>query len=201
MRLPTKPSQLPTSTAFLPMSLPMAMPVDRVCSLDLAVWMFSRSCMTFAGEKKWQPMTREGSLSTAAMSSMFRPLVFVQMSASGRMCFSISRKTSFFRSMISGTASMVMSTSLKSSKRKVGVMRPMSCLYFSSVMRPRLAWPCQSAAIFLTPSSSHSGFASFRTTGTPFSAKHMAMPPPMSPAPRMPTFFSAWGGDLTPGTF
>mmetsp|Transcript_116103 Transcript_116103/g.339455 ORF Transcript_116103/g.339455 Transcript_116103/m.339455 type:complete len:220 (+) Transcript_116103:1304-1963(+) len=51
------------------------------------------------------------------------------------------------------------------------------------------------------PSSSHSCLASLRTTGTPFSAKHMAIPPPMSPAPRMPTFFRGAGAADTPGTF
>mmetsp|Transcript_78934 Transcript_78934/g.218415 ORF Transcript_78934/g.218415 Transcript_78934/m.218415 type:complete len:348 (-) Transcript_78934:446-1489(-) len=179
----------------------MAMPVASVRSLAFAVRTFSRSCMTFAGEKKWHPMTREGSFSTEAMSSMLRPLVLVQMSASGRMCFSMSRKTCRLRSMISGTASITMSTSAKSSYFNVGVTRLMSCLNLASVMRPLWAWPCQRAAIFLTPSSSHSGLASFRTTETPFSAKHMAMPPPMRPAPNIPTFFSGAGGALTPGTF
>mmetsp|Transcript_10806 Transcript_10806/g.29381 ORF Transcript_10806/g.29381 Transcript_10806/m.29381 type:complete len:255 (-) Transcript_10806:745-1509(-) len=188
-------------TAFLPISLPMAMPVASVRSLASFVRMFSRSCMTLAGEKKWQPMHRDGSLRTAAMSSMLRPLVLVQMSASGRMCLSRSRKTCFFRSMISGTASMTMSTSPKSSYLKLGVTRPMSCLNLASVMRPLWAWPCQSAVIFFMPSSSHSCLASLMTTGMPFSAKHMAMPPPMSPAPRIPTFFSGAGAAETPGTF
>mmetsp|Transcript_112008 Transcript_112008/g.327557 ORF Transcript_112008/g.327557 Transcript_112008/m.327557 type:complete len:245 (+) Transcript_112008:1188-1922(+) len=70
----------------------------------------------------------------------------------------------------------------------------------SFVIFPFWAWPSQRALIFLTPSSNHSCFASFKTTGTPFCAKHMAIPPPMSPAPRMPIFFSGAAVAVMPGT-
>mmetsp|Transcript_99703 Transcript_99703/g.259926 ORF Transcript_99703/g.259926 Transcript_99703/m.259926 type:complete len:268 (+) Transcript_99703:1118-1921(+) len=201
MRLPTKPSQLPTMTAFLPMSFPIAMPVASVRSLECLVRMFSSSCITLAGEKKWQPITREGSFSTEAMSSMLRPLVLVHMKASGRMCFSMSRNTCFLRSMISGTASITMSTSEKSSYLSVGLMRSINFLNLSSEILPLFAWAPQSPWIFLSPSLNHSSLASFSTTGTPFSAKHMAMPPPISPAPRMPTFLMGAGLAVRPGTF
>mmetsp|Transcript_13518 Transcript_13518/g.27301 ORF Transcript_13518/g.27301 Transcript_13518/m.27301 type:complete len:248 (-) Transcript_13518:97-840(-) len=78
-------------------------------------------------------------------------------------------------------------------------MRPMRRSNSSFVILPFWAWPSQRPLIFLTPSSSHSCFASFRTTGTPFCAKHIAMPPPMSPAPRMPIFFRGAGAAVMPG--
>mmetsp|Transcript_17525 Transcript_17525/g.52720 ORF Transcript_17525/g.52720 Transcript_17525/m.52720 type:complete len:247 (+) Transcript_17525:1262-2002(+) len=80
-------------------------------------------------------------------------------------------------------------------------MRLMRALYCSSFMRPRLTCPCQRAAIFCMPASSHSCLASLRTMGIPFCAKHMAMPPPIRPAPRMPTFLMGSGLRFTPGTF
>ena len=64
-----------------------------VLGLLFAVRIFSKSCITFAGEKKCVPMTLVGSFSTAAMSSMFKPLVFVQMRQSGFVFFSMSKKT------------------------------------------------------------------------------------------------------------
>ena len=77
-----------------------------VLGLLFAVLIFSKSCITspalrelrlsrpaFAGEKKCVPMTLVGSFKTAAMSSMFRPLVLVQMRQSGFVFFSMSKKT------------------------------------------------------------------------------------------------------------
>mmetsp|Transcript_49233 Transcript_49233/g.88516 ORF Transcript_49233/g.88516 Transcript_49233/m.88516 type:complete len:202 (+) Transcript_49233:849-1454(+) len=77
----------------------------------------------------------------------------------------------------------------------------MYCWYFSLLKRPRFACPPQRSVIFFMPSSSHSFFASLRTTGMPFCTKHMAMPPPISPAPRMPIFLRGAGLSSTPGTF
>mmetsp|Transcript_37913 Transcript_37913/g.114529 ORF Transcript_37913/g.114529 Transcript_37913/m.114529 type:complete len:248 (+) Transcript_37913:1292-2035(+) len=79
-------------------------------------------------------------------------------------------------------------------------MRPRYSLALASAKRPRFTWPIQIAPMFFMPPSSHSCFASFSTTDTPFCTKQMAMPPPMSPAPTMPTFLMGAEVALLPGT-
>mmetsp|Transcript_130661 Transcript_130661/g.419035 ORF Transcript_130661/g.419035 Transcript_130661/m.419035 type:complete len:226 (+) Transcript_130661:1447-2124(+) len=56
------------------------------------------------------------------------------------------------------------------------------------------------AVMFFMPLSNHSCLASLRTTAIPFWTKQMAMPPPMSPAPTMPTFLMGAGFAVNPAT-
>jgi hypothetical protein len=60
MRLPTKPSQLPTSTGSLPMRLPNSVAVAIAGQEDFAPRTFSSSRITLAGEKKCIPTTSSG---------------------------------------------------------------------------------------------------------------------------------------------
>mmetsp|Transcript_89889 Transcript_89889/g.175958 ORF Transcript_89889/g.175958 Transcript_89889/m.175958 type:complete len:200 (+) Transcript_89889:418-1017(+) len=55
--------------------------------------------------------------------------------------------------------------------------------------------------IVFMPASSHSCFASFNTTCMPFCTQQIAMPPPISPAPKIPTFFRGAGAAFKPGIF
>ena len=60
MRLPTKPSQTPTSTGILPIFLLSDMTVA-ITSFSVALpRTFSSSFMTLAGEKKCMPITSPG---------------------------------------------------------------------------------------------------------------------------------------------
>mmetsp|Transcript_3828 Transcript_3828/g.8748 ORF Transcript_3828/g.8748 Transcript_3828/m.8748 type:complete len:236 (-) Transcript_3828:130-837(-) len=67
-------------------------------------------------------------------------------------------------------------------------------------MRPFFTWDIQMPATLFMPASSHSCFASLSTTCRPFCAQQMAMPPPMRPEPRIPTFLMGAGCALSPGT-
>ena len=71
--------------------------------------------ITFAGLKKWCPMTCSGRDVTEAISSILRVDVFDANTAPGLAIASISPKIFFLRSMSSKTASMTMSASAKPS--------------------------------------------------------------------------------------
>ena len=114
MRLPTKPSQLPTSTGIFSIRLPNAMTVA-MTSLAVALpRTFSISFMTLAGLKKWVPMTSWGRLVAAAISSMSRVEVLVASTAPGFITLSSSPKMVFFNSISSNTASITISADPKS---------------------------------------------------------------------------------------
>ena len=67
MRLPTKPSQTPTSTGILPIFLPSAIAVASTsCAVSLPRTI-SSSFMTLAGEKKCMPITSPRPLGEAAI--------------------------------------------------------------------------------------------------------------------------------------
>jgi hypothetical protein len=83
----------------------------------------SSSRMTFAGLKKWWPMTCWGRDVAEAIASMSSVEVFEARIASGRVTRSRSAKTRFFNSIPSKTASTTMSASLKPSKVSVGWIR------------------------------------------------------------------------------
>ena len=177
-------------------------PVANVLVLDLDVRTFSSSCITLAGEKKWVPMTREGSLSTAAISSMFSPLVLVQIRASGLVFFSMSRinlllQVHNFWNRLNDHVHILEVGIVERRLQKAHVLLVLcpGSIGPSWPDHPRVPGPssCRHPA---TPASHPS-----RQPETPFCTKHMAMPPPMSPAPRMPIFFSGAGFSLTPGTF
>ena len=85
-------------------------------------WLVSRprtissSFITFAGLKKWWPMTCAGRPLAWANSSMSSVDVFDARMASGRVTRAkLARRSVFFRSMFSNTASTTMSTSSKPS--------------------------------------------------------------------------------------
>ena len=62
MRLPTKPSQTPTSTGILPIFLLSDITVAMTSFWVALPRTFSSSFMTLAGEKKCMPMTSPGRL-------------------------------------------------------------------------------------------------------------------------------------------
>ena len=83
IRLPTNPSQLPTTTPTLPRRLATAIAVASV-SGDVALpRTISTSRMTFAGLKKCRPTTLPGREVAAAMTSMSSVEVLVAMTQAG----------------------------------------------------------------------------------------------------------------------
>ena len=114
MRLPTKPSQTPTSTPILPRVFDSFMTVAMVSREVRAPRTFSIRRMTLAGLKKWVPMTRSGRDAAAAMASTSRVEVLVARTASGLHTRSSLAKTSFLRGISSNTASMAMSAAPRS---------------------------------------------------------------------------------------
>ena len=139
MRLPTKPWQLPTSTATLPIFLPICI---EVAITDLSVFSprtISSRRITLAGEKKCRPITLSGRLVEAAITSISRYEVFEARIAPGLAILSSLPKTSFLISISSNTASMIRSQSARSSRFIEGVSRPMRFSTSSWVRRPFLA--------------------------------------------------------------
>jgi hypothetical protein len=115
MRLPTKPSQLPTSTPTFRMRRASSMVVAMV-SFDVALpRTISRRRITLAGLKKWVPITWPGRDVALAIWSMSRVDVLLARMASGRAALSRAAKTFFLTSISSKTASTTMSASATAS--------------------------------------------------------------------------------------
>ena len=115
IRLPTNPSQLPTTTPTLPRRLATAIAVASV-SGDVALpRTISTSRMTFAGLKKCRPTTLPGREVAAAMTSMSSVEVLVAMTQDGFATRSSAAAISFLSARFSNTASMMRSTSPKPS--------------------------------------------------------------------------------------
>ena len=72
MRLPTKPSQTPTTAGTLAIFLAMVTAVINASGAVLSARTISHSFITLAGEKKCMPSTSCGRLVEAAISSTLR---------------------------------------------------------------------------------------------------------------------------------
>jgi len=139
MRLPTKPSQLPTSTPTFRMRRARSMVVAMV-SFEVALpRTISSRRITLAGLKKCVPITLSGRLVAEAISSTSRVEVFVASTASALAMPSSLAKTSFLIGISSNTASMIMSASRTAFQSVVPVIRPMRFSTSAAVRRPRLA--------------------------------------------------------------
>ena len=111
MRLPTNPSQTPTSTGTFPMRRPTAIAVAIVGLDDFAPRTFSSRRITLAGLKKCMPMTLSGRLVAEAMSFTSSVDVLVASTAFGWQIRSSLANTSFLIGISSKTASITMSAS------------------------------------------------------------------------------------------
>ena len=72
MRLPTKPSQTPTTAGTLPILRAIATAVTSASGAVLSARTISHSFMTLAGQKKCMPSTSCGRLVDLAISSTLR---------------------------------------------------------------------------------------------------------------------------------
>jgi len=113
MRLPTKPSALPTNTPTLPRRFDSVITEAMVSGDDFAPRTFSINRMMWAGLKKCVPMTLSGRVVAAAMVSMSKVDVLVARIAPGLQALSRASMTCFLISISSNTASMTMSASFK----------------------------------------------------------------------------------------
>ncbi len=139
MRLPTKPSQLPTTAGILAMRREMATAVTSTSGAVLAPRTISHSFITLAGLKKCMPSTSCGRLVDEAISSMLRYEVLLARIAPGLAIASSLPKTSFLIAMVSNTASMMRSASLAASRPTLPVIRPIRFVTSSGFMPPRAA--------------------------------------------------------------
>ena len=99
----------------------------------------STNRMTLAGLKKCMPITDSGREVAVAISSMSSALVLVARIAPGLQIASSREKTSFLMSIRSNTASMTRSTSARSARSSVGVIRAIRSSTSASLNRPRFA--------------------------------------------------------------
>mmetsp|Transcript_20579 Transcript_20579/g.64289 ORF Transcript_20579/g.64289 Transcript_20579/m.64289 type:complete len:503 (-) Transcript_20579:5-1513(-) len=203
MRLPMKPKQLPASTAFLPSFLPIAITVASVSPEDADPRTFSSSGMILAGEKKCVPHTSCGREVAEAILSMSSVDVFVQSSAPGLAIASSSLKMAFFSSSRSKTASTYRSAveQAGSSSEVAVVMHRIRAPSLSSLSLPFATFASYAARIPPMRVSSASGDLSTSVTGIPLLAKHIAIPPPIVPAPMTAADSIGRGGASTPTTF
>mmetsp|Transcript_17592 Transcript_17592/g.53187 ORF Transcript_17592/g.53187 Transcript_17592/m.53187 type:complete len:251 (-) Transcript_17592:862-1614(-) len=202
IRLPTNPKQLPTSTAFLPRRLPIAITVASVSPDEALPRTFSSSGITLAGEKKWVPQTSCGREVAAAIWSMSRVEVLLQSRAPGLTTPSSSAKIFFLRSIRSKTASITISA-LATFESEIAVavlMQPIRCSSLASLSLPFLTFASYNERIPLRRVASASADKSTNVTGMPLLAKHIAMPPPIVPAPMTAAFSMGRGLSVTPAT-
>ncbi len=83
MRLPTNPSQTPTTTGTLPMRRAIATPVAKTSGAVSSPLTISQSFITFAGLKKCNPTTSRGRFVAAPILLTSRNDVFVASTAPG----------------------------------------------------------------------------------------------------------------------
>jgi len=119
MRLPTKLSHTPTTTATLPSFLLSAIAVAMVSRAVALPRTVSTKRITLAGLKKCMPITRSGRFVAAAIASTSRLEVLVASSAAPGQAASSLANTSCFSAMSSNTASITASQSRRSSMRVV----------------------------------------------------------------------------------
>ena len=115
--------------------LPVANAVARVASSVCSPLMISSSGMTATGLKKWNPTTRSGCASSAAISVIDSDEVLVARTHSGLTIASTSAQTCFLTDISSKTASMTKSASAKPSLDVAPVTRPLSRLALSGPSR------------------------------------------------------------------
>ncbi len=94
-------------------------------------------------------------------------------------------------SSFSTTASITKSTSRKSSRRVVVLMRPRTRSHSSGLMRPRLTIRSRSRPMFSTPRRHNSSLTSWIRTSKPACPATSATPPPICPDPTMPSLLTA----------
>ena len=136
IRLATNPKQLPTTTPTLPRRLASFCDVAIVSGPVSRPRTISTSFMTFAGLKKWWPMTFGPRPLARASASMSSVEVFDASTQSGRVTRPRSANVDVFSAMSSKTASTTMSTASKPSYVVVGVMSPIARSSASAVILP-----------------------------------------------------------------
>ncbi|MNQ86811.1 hypothetical protein D3C85_1020130 [compost metagenome] len=110
MRLPTKPSHTPTTTATFFRRLPSCMALASTAALVCAPRTTSSRRMTLAGLKKCRPSTSCGRRVKAAMRFRSRDEVLLARMAPGLHTRSSASKTACLAAISSNTASMARST-------------------------------------------------------------------------------------------
>ncbi len=137
MRLPTNPSQLPTTTPTLPSRFASAIAVASVSGDVFLPRTISTRRITFAGLKKCRPTTWSGRDASPASRVTERLEVFVAMMQPGFATRSSVATMSFLSARFSKTASMIRSTSPKPSYPNCGRIDDIRCSTCSVVKRPR----------------------------------------------------------------
>ena len=116
MRLPTKPSQFPTTTFSLPMRLPTSWAVAIAAMEDALPRTISSSRMMLAGERKCIPTTSSGRLVAEAMASTSSVDVLLASTTPGRANSSSLANSAFLAAMSSKIASTTKSASRTTSR-------------------------------------------------------------------------------------
>ncbi len=159
----------------------------------------STSFISGTGLKKCSPSIRSGRPLSAAMAMIVRLDVFDAKLASGRAILSSCAQSVFLTSRSSTTASMKRSESARSLRSVVKRRLARVLSRSASVTLPR---SIPLASVFSIESCALSARAvetSRTVVGNPAAAETWAMPLPMSPPPRTPTFWIFFIAGSTPG--
>ena len=148
----------------------------------------STSGITVAGLKKWSPTRHPGLRRPAAMAVTLSEDVFVAITASPRILFSISARSAFFASRASTIASTIQSASAAASSPSSTWMEERESCICAADIFPFLT---RSARDFSIPARMR-GRAAGRSTivvSYPERAQTRAIPCPIVPPPITSTFF------------
>src|SRR6267378_2271497 len=193
IRFETNPGKSWTSTGVFPRRSHTSRAAFSVASLVWSPRTTSTSFIRGTGLKKWSPMKRSGRLVAAASSVIEIEEVLLAKITCPEAFLSSSANTCLFRAASSGTASMIRSASAASSRRVVGRMRARAAFRMSSVTFPFSTAFARPWSITARPFTRNRSSTSRITTSNPATAATWAIPAPIWPAPRTPTFWMGTG--------
>ncbi len=142
------------------------------------------------GEKKCRPTKRSGAWLARARPEIGRVEVLLANTPFGASIGSASRVTAALSSRFSKTASMIRSQPSRARASAAGVTSASSFASPAASMRPLATCGAVMRRIASMPAFALSSETSFSTQAMPRAALAWAMPAPIMPAPRTPTFFA-----------
>ena len=158
--------------------------------------MISTRFILSTGLKKWIPTKLDGRALARARPAIGSVDVLLAKKPPGASIGSASRVTCAFSSRFSYTASMISSQPDRSWTRSVALMRASRAVWSAALMRPWSTRNCVSLALYSLPASALGRLTSFKTVAMLRLACTWAMPAPIIPAPRMPTFCGLYRADV-----
>ncbi|CAB4835406.1 unannotated protein [freshwater metagenome] len=181
------PALSPTTTGSFPSPRANSATASTTSGEETTVRTISTKACTGAGLKKCRPTTCEGRPVATEISVTESDDVLLAKIACGGVMASRAANKALLISMLSGTASTTRSTSDKSLRLVVKVMRESSAMRSSSDNLPFATALVVEPSMVLTPRARSTSVVSTAQTCDPLRAMTSAIPAPMVPKPMTPT--------------